>query len=104
MTSAHIGQRLKTLREYYCYTQKYVSSKINIERPSYSNYELGKRTPPLEVIITLADFYHISLDDLLCNPDFSPRGASPESDYDSLANDESILLNLTVFFRKVNVL
>lgn len=73
MDRAMLGQRLKQLREHHQFTQRYVSYKVNIERPSYSNYELGKRTPPLELIIQLADFYHVSLDYLLRSPDFSPE-------------------------------
>ena len=87
-----LGQRLRELREYHHYTQEYISSQLNIERPSYSNYECGKRTPPLELLVKLADFYHISMDDLLCNPNFSPCAAADEFSLSSISQDEKLLL------------
>lgn len=92
MIVTQLGQRLRELREYHHYTQEYISSKLNIERPSYSNYECGKRTPPIELLIKLADFYHISMDDLLCNPEFSPCAATDEFSPSSISKDEKIIL------------
>lgn len=92
MISIQLGQRLRELREFHHYTQEYVSSRLNIERPSYSNYECGKRTPPLELLIQLADFYQISIDDLLCNPDFSPCAVSDEILPASITKEEKVIL------------
>ncbi len=93
MKNIELGQRLKDLREYHHYTQEYISSKLNIERPSYSNYECGKRTPPLDLIIRLCNFYQVSLDDLLCNPKFSPCAATMEGIPPSSGEDEEALLH-----------
>lgn len=92
MISIQLGQRLRELREFHHYTQEYVSSRLNIERPSYSNYECGKRTPPLELLIQLADFYQISIDDLLCNPDFSPCAVTDEILPASITKEEKVIL------------
>ena len=89
-----LGKRLKELRENHQYTQRYVSYKVNIERPSYSNYELGKRTPPLELIIQLADFYHVSLDYLLRSPDSSPGQNGEKIRIKSPDKNEQYLLTL----------
>lgn len=93
MKNIELGQRLKDLREYHHYTQEYISSKLNIERPSYSNYECGKRTPPLDLIIRLCNFYQVSLDDLLCNPKFSPCATTMEGIPPSSGEDEEALLH-----------
>ncbi|MEY8428542.1 helix-turn-helix domain-containing protein [Lachnospiraceae bacterium 46-15] len=93
MKNIELGQRLRDLREYHHYTQEYISSKLNIERPSYSNYECGKRTPPLDLIIRLCDFYQISLDDLLRSPKFSPCAATMEDILPSSGEDEEALLH-----------
>ena len=41
MATIHLAQHLKELREANRYTQDYVGSQLNIERPTYSNYEIG---------------------------------------------------------------
>jgi transcriptional regulator with XRE-family HTH domain len=94
MINLQLGQRLRELRKHHHYTQEYISSLLNIERPAYSNYECGKRTPPLELIIQLADLYQISLEDLLCNPDFSACAATNEFSLSSITKDEKILLRI----------
>ena len=38
---------------------------MNISRQAYSNYETGKRIPDLDIIIRIANIYHISLENLL---------------------------------------
>lgn len=92
MIIIQLGQRLRELREFHHFTQEYVSSSLHVERPAYSNYECGKRTPSLELLVQLADFYHISMDDLLCNPDFSPCAATDEFASSSISKEEKIFL------------
>ena len=38
---------------------------LNCTQACYSNYENGKRDIPTEVLITLADFYEVSIDYLV---------------------------------------
>ena len=57
--------RLKELRTKNHYTQEYVSSQLNIGRATYSNYELGKRMPSLDIVVDFAKFYHVTLTYLL---------------------------------------
>ena len=92
MTILLLAQHLKELRDFHQYTQEYVSSQLNIERPSYSNYELGKRTPTLDLVIAFADFYNVSVDDLLRNPDFTPCAATSEESLIPNSDDERELL------------
>ena len=54
--------RLKDLREDHDLMQKEVAAVLGIDQRVYSNYETGKREIPLHHLITLADFYHTSLD------------------------------------------
>lgn len=92
MISTQLGHRLRELREFHHFTQEYVSSRLHVERPAYSNYECGKRTPSLDFLIQLADFYHISIEDLLCNPDFSPCAATDEFALSSISKEEKYFL------------
>ncbi len=57
--------RLRILRRQANLTQLQLAEILNIERATYSNYENENRTPPLDVLIRLADFYHLTLDSLV---------------------------------------
>lgn len=65
MNDAFLAHHLKELRLAKHYTQSYVSSQIHLARSSYSNYESGLRTPTLDILVSLASFYNISIDDLI---------------------------------------
>ena len=56
MLRSTLGQRLRRLREDRGYTQEHVSTILNVERQTYTNYENGYRTPPLDSLVQLADF------------------------------------------------
>ena len=57
-----VYQRIRDLREDHDWNQAYVAEKIGITQTTYSKYELGKVNIPLDMIIKLADLYHVSLD------------------------------------------
>lgn len=57
--------RLRDLREDKDITQKEIADILGIDQRVYSIYETGKRDIPLRHLITLADFYHVSVDYLL---------------------------------------
>lgn len=65
---------IRSLRKNAGYTQEEVSSKLNIQRQTYCNYENACRTPPLEIIIALAELYQVSIDYLV-------RGAEGGKDH-----------------------
>ena len=58
-------QRIKDLREDNDLKQKDVANYLNCSQVCYSNYELGKRDIPTEVLIKLAKFYNTSIDYIL---------------------------------------
>lgn len=57
--------RLRDLREDHDMKQKEVAAILGIDQRVYSNYEIGKREIPLHHLMTLADFYHVSVDYIL---------------------------------------
>ena len=61
--------RIKDLREDRDLTQAYIANLLNISQVAYSYYEIGKRNIPLDLLCTLADFYHTSIDYLLYRTD-----------------------------------
>lgn len=58
-------RRLRDLREDADLKQKEVAALLGIQQTVYSRYERGFQTIPLEHLLTLADYYHVSTDYLL---------------------------------------
>lgn len=54
--------RLKDLREDKDLSIRKLAEILHMQRTTYHNYETGKRELPLELAITLAQFYDVSLD------------------------------------------
>ncbi|MEE0256728.1 helix-turn-helix domain-containing protein [Evtepia sp.] len=64
-------RRIRDLREDRDLLQKDLAKILNCTQVCYSNYEMGKRDLPTEVLIQLARFYHTSTDYLLGLTDIS---------------------------------
>ena len=58
-------QRIRDLREDRDLKQRRLAEFLNCSQQVYSNYELGQRDIPTDVLIRLADFYQVSVDYLL---------------------------------------
>ena len=58
----YLYQRIRDLREDGDLTQKTVAAVLDISIQQYSLYERGEREIPFHHAITLAKFYHVSLD------------------------------------------
>jgi transcriptional regulator with XRE-family HTH domain len=58
-------RRLKDLREDKDLLQKEVAKKLDISQQYYSQYEMGKYTMPIELLIILSQEYNVSLDYLV---------------------------------------
>ena len=57
--------RLRDLREDADLSQKQVAEILHIQQTVYSCYERGYQTIPVEHLLVLADYYHVSVDYLL---------------------------------------
>lgn len=55
-------QRLRDLREDADKSQSEIAKLLGIDQRTYSNYETGKREIPVHLLITLADYYKVSID------------------------------------------
>lgn len=58
-------KRIRDLREDRDLTQKELSRVLNCSQQVYSNYELGQRDIPTDILIKLALFYNVSTDYIL---------------------------------------
>ena len=60
-----IYRRIRDLREDRDLTQKELSKALNCSQQVYSNYELGQRDIPTDILIKLSAFYNVSVDYIL---------------------------------------
>lgn len=58
-------RRIRDLREDRDLTQKQIAKAFNCSQQAYSNYELGQRDIPTDILIKLALFYNVSTDYIL---------------------------------------
>ncbi len=61
-----ISESLTALRTKAGLTQQAVAEGAGMCLRAYQNYERGLREPKINAAIALADFYNISLDELVC--------------------------------------
>jgi transcriptional regulator with XRE-family HTH domain len=67
-----VSLRLRELRATKKMTQAEVATHLQIARESYSRYETGEREMNYDTIISLADFFAVSVDYLLGRYDANP--------------------------------
>lgn len=58
-------RRIRNLREDNELTQKEMAKILNCSQQVYSNYELGQRDIPTDILIKLSNFYDVSVDYIL---------------------------------------
>lgn len=57
--------RIRDLREDHDMKQRELASYLNCSQQVYSNYELGQRDIPTDVLIRLSRLYQVSVDYIL---------------------------------------
>ena len=64
MNQANIGSYIARKRREKNLTQEQLAQQLNMKRQTLSNYEIGKRTPDIYELITLADLFNVTLDQI----------------------------------------
>ncbi len=72
------GERLKFLRTQEGITQKQLAEKTGTSERGIQNYEAGIRNPAYEALITLSDFFGVTIDYLVGKSDFLDYSASED--------------------------
>lgn len=60
-----VYRRIRDLREDHDRKQRELAAYLNCSQVCYSNYEIGKRDIPTDILIRLAAYYGTSIDYLL---------------------------------------
>lgn len=58
-------ERMRELRQDHDLSQKKVADLLGVAQTTYSQYELDKRPMPIEYLVALCKFYHVSADYML---------------------------------------
>ena len=72
-------KRIRDLREDKDLTQTEIAKILNITKRTYSRYENDERQIPTEIISSLADFHHTSVDYLIRRNDQQKPYPRPQS-------------------------
>lgn len=89
MAEKTLEQYLKDLRKSCNYSQEFVASHLNITRQTYSHYETGRITPPVNSLYNLAQLYGVPVESFLelvvtyhINMDFALKQQGGKKDMD----------------------
>ena len=96
MSNIQLVENLYRLRKAHHYTQQEISDLLNISRQAYSNYENGTRLPDLETACVIADYFQISLDQLV------RVGLHPEKPADPFASLPKDMQGLLSTYQDLN--
>lgn len=97
MANKTLEQYLKDLRKSCNYSQEFVASHLNITRQTYSHYETGRITPPVNSLYNLAKLYGVPVENFLelvvtynINMDFALK---PQTDNLDMTDDLSLFID-----------
>ncbi len=61
----NFSEQIKKIRKEQKLTQEQFASQLNVTRQAVSNWENDKNLPDIEMLITISDVFHVSLDSLI---------------------------------------
>lgn len=64
---------LKLIRKQKGYNQLKVAMDLSISRESISYYENGKRSPDVQMLLILSDYFNVSIDYLIRGEEFRKK-------------------------------
>lgn len=76
MPNIQLADNLRFLRKKYGLNQDDMTDILNISRQAYSNYERCERTPDLDTLVRLSQYFDVPIDDMIlknlrtCSPSF----------------------------------
>lgn len=64
---------LREIRKKKRYSQLKVAMDLSISREALSYYENGRRSPDVEMLVKLSNYFNVSIDYLILGKNFEPR-------------------------------
>lgn len=90
-----LSKKLRKFRENSGYTQQQVADALNIDRSTYSYYELGKTTPDIHTLVALAKIFNITISDLLDESPEAVRVKDPAAENKLVRKNDSLIYELS---------
>ncbi|MFD7521416.1 helix-turn-helix transcriptional regulator [Paenibacillus chitinolyticus] len=59
------GDKIAQLRNNWNLSQRRMAREVGIERAALSHYERNRREPNFQTIIRIADYFRVSVDDII---------------------------------------
>ncbi len=84
------AENLQALREYKKLTKTQAAAELGIHRETYASYESGQRVPSFAATVSIAEFFHVDLADMLQKD--TEEILAEKKFYDTLKNDEKAFL------------
>ena len=73
MSRGDLMKGLKKIREERNLNQLKVALDLNISREALSHYENGKRSPDVEMLLKLSDYFGVSIDYLIRGKEYNEK-------------------------------
>ena len=64
---------LREIRKKKKYSQLKVAMALSISREALSLYETGKRSPDVDMLVRLSQYFNVSIDYLITGKEFQPE-------------------------------
>lgn len=86
-----LSENLRKLRKERRMTQREFASIFNISNATIANWELGKREPDHDTTIKIANYFNVTLDELLGTQELKPEKAHmPYGEFNSLLKEAGV--------------
>jgi DNA-binding XRE family transcriptional regulator len=84
------AENLQALRKYKKLTKTQAAAELGIHRETYAAYEDGQRVPSFAATVSISEFFHVNLSDMLQKD--TEEILAGKKFYDTLKNDEKAFL------------
>ncbi len=95
MKNPELAKQMRALRTINGYTQQQIADILNIDRTTYTAYELSKNTPDIMLLDTFAKIFSVSIDFILNLDTANPEALRDEADEYETNRSESLVSQLT---------
>ncbi len=95
MKNPELAKQMRTLRTVNHYTQQQVADILNIDRTTYTSYEISKNTPDIMLLDAFAKIFSVSIDFILNIDTKNPEALCDEADEYETSRAESLVSQLT---------
>lgn len=96
-----LGTKIQELRKKQSLSQEAFAEIMDVTRQSVSKWELDQSRPEIEKLVQIADFFHVSLDELLKDQVDSTgitNATSQDSSHEKAANMNTIMKQYLGYF------